>query len=118
MAEIVMVKARYYSFGRALGLPAGELEAVRLANNQNPEQGLNDVTLAWLQQKYNIVKHGPPTWRRLVEAVDDAAGGDNHKLARTIGSQHPIGICMCTYQEYNDNTYMHHVVYSYTTTVP
>ena len=47
MAEIVMVKARYYSFGRALGLPARELEAIRLANNQNPEQGLNDVTLAW-----------------------------------------------------------------------
>ena len=97
MTEVITIKARFYSFGRALGLPSTELDTIRSANSQNLEQGLNDVTLVWLHQKYNTQKYGSPTWQRLVEAVDDPAGGDNHALAKTIASHHPTGSFMYSY---------------------
>jgi len=35
-----------------------------------------------------VEKHGKPTWRRLVEAVQDQMGGNNPALARTIAREH------------------------------
>ena len=49
------------------------------------------MLLVWLKHSYNVDKHGPPTWRRLVEAVDKEAGGNNHALAEKIASNHPAG---------------------------
>ena len=91
MGEIIAIKARFYAIGRTLGLPPGELNAIRQSNTLDPEQGLNDIVLVWLHQKYNVERFGPPTWRRLVEAVDNPAGGNNHTLAITIASHHPAG---------------------------
>ena len=36
-------------------------------------------------------EYGPPTWRRLVQAIDSAAGGNDHNLAVRIALQHPVG---------------------------
>ena len=36
-----------------------------------------------------VDKFGKPTWRRLVMAVEGAAGGDNPALAETIATEHP-----------------------------
>ena len=36
-----------------------------------------------------IKKFGRPTWRRLVEAVEDHEGGNNRVLAETIAQHHP-----------------------------
>ena len=91
IAEIMTAKVRFYAIGRTLGLPAGELDSVRLSNTQDHEQQLNDIVLVWLRQKYNVEKFGSPTWRKLVEAIDNPAGGDNHKLAKTIALNHPVG---------------------------
>ena len=39
---------------------------------------------------YNQVERfGKPTWRRLVEAVKDPVGGNNHALAQKIAAEHP-----------------------------
>ena len=43
----------------------------------------------WLRQSYNIEKYGPPTWRKLVEAVGSPTGGNNRALAKGIASRHP-----------------------------
>lgn len=91
MAEVITINASYYAFGGVLGLSPNKLNTIKLECGQNSKQGLNDVTLAWLHQNYNTEKYGTPTWRRLVEAVDDPAGGDNHALAKTIASCHPAG---------------------------
>ena len=45
----------------------------------------------WLRHSYGVDKYGAPTWQRLVEAVDDEAGGNNHALAKKIASNHPAG---------------------------
>ena len=36
-----------------------------------------------------VKKFGKPTWKRLVEAVEDDVGGNNCALARTIARDHP-----------------------------
>ena len=37
-----------------------------------------------------VERFGEPTWRRLVEAVEDEVGGNNHSLAQKIARQHPV----------------------------
>jgi len=36
-----------------------------------------------------VERFGEPTWRRLVEAVEDHVGGNNFALAKTIAREHP-----------------------------
>ena len=60
-------------------------------NNPSESDGLEDVLLLWLNRQYDVKKHGPPTWRMLVEAVDKKDGGNNHDLAKEIASNHQIG---------------------------
>ena len=36
-----------------------------------------------------VERFGDPTWRRLVEAVQDKVGGDNLALAQAIARDHP-----------------------------
>ena len=46
------------------------------------------VLRKWLQKSYNYQRWGCPTWRMLVEAVGDPAGGNNLALAETIAKKH------------------------------
>ena len=90
--QAVNVHFCYYQLGTYLGLPQREVEGVRMTYNTNINQAFIEVLLAWLRQRYNVEKYGPPTWRRLVEAVDNPAGGNNHALAKTIADHHPVKV--------------------------
>ena len=90
----VHLKTCYYELGRELGLPPQELQDKPVGDP------LTGVLLAWLSQRYDTERYGVPTWRRLVEAVDNPAGGNNHELAKTIASKHPTGIYIILYQLY------------------
>ena len=83
------LKTYYYDLGIALGFPPQELTAIQNRTIGNPLAG---VLLAWLNQCHETERYGLPTWRRLVEAVDNPTGGNNHELAKTIASKHPAGI--------------------------
>ena len=83
--ELVSIKANYYQLGIGLGLPPGELLSIR-KGAQDIEQAFSEVLLAWLK---NVGSIGPPTWRRLVEAVDSPAGGNHPALAVSIAKKHP-----------------------------
>ena len=84
-SELVTVKANYYQLGIGLGLPPGELLAIR-KGTQDIEVAFSDVLLAWLRQRYNVDRFGPPTWRKLVEVVDSQT---NPALATDIAARHP-----------------------------
>ena len=84
------IVAEYYKLGIGLRLKPGELQAIRKSCGQDIDQAFTDVLLAWLRQRYDVVKYGPPTWRMLVKAVDSPAGGNNHALALTISHNHSI----------------------------
>lgn len=82
----------YYPLGRALRLSPEELESIRAKHldESDAEIALNDVVLLWLHhKKYNVERFGPPTWRKLVEAVNHPLGGRNYELARKIALNHP-----------------------------
>ena len=89
--EIHTIQSRYYNLGRSLNLKIQDLRKIR-DNNPRESDALEDVLLLWLEQKYNVAKHGPPTWRMLVEAASNKSGGDDHELANKIASNHPAGI--------------------------
>lgn len=85
---VIKLKGGYYQFGIGLGLPPHQLDTIRRRFPTDIDQAFAEVLLTWLKHCYNTEKHGPPTWQRLVEAVDSPAGGNNHALARTIAAHH------------------------------
>ena len=91
MKEVIQVKANYKAFGMMLGLSYPQLEDIQKSPLFIVDNGaaLTEVILTWLRQKYNTVKFGVPTWRRIVEAIDSEAGGNNHALAKEIATHHP-----------------------------
>ena len=88
--EVVSIKSTYYQFGIALGIPVGDLDAIRTAFHQVIDQAFDEVLLLWLRQRYDVEAHGHPTWRRLVEAVDSPNGGSNPALAIAIANRHTV----------------------------
>ena len=90
MEEVVSIQSTYFQLGRMLRLRDHDLKVIREAYT-NEVDALNDVLLLWLDQKYNVERFGPPTWRMLAEAVDKKTGGNNHYLAKEIASNHPAG---------------------------
>ena len=88
--EAIDIRADYKQFGIELGLPLREMDAVRKQHQHDIPQAFTEVLVTWLKQSYNVEKYGPPTWRKLVEAVDHPAGGNNHSLAKTIAERHPV----------------------------
>ena len=93
-SEVLSLTPDYFKFGIGLGLPLQELEKIRRNFVQNIDQPFTEVLLVWLRHRYDVERHGFPTWRRLVEAVDSPAGGNNHALAKAVASHHSKGILM------------------------
>ena len=88
--EVIDTRSTYYQLGVALGIPVAELDSIRAVFCQFVDQALREVLQVWLKQRYNVQRHGRPTWRRLVEAVDSSAGGHNPALAKDIAERHPM----------------------------
>ena len=82
---------RYYQLGIELGLPPKELNKIRKGLSLDVDQAFCDMLLVWLRHSYDVQKYGPPTWKRLVEAVASPSGGNNHGHAITIASNHSAG---------------------------
>ena len=79
------LSAEYYRLGIALNLKPSKLKAIQKQYPSDVQQAFDDVLYAWLRWKYHK-KHGPPTWRMLVKAVDKI----NPALAKTIATAHPL----------------------------
>ena len=80
--------AKYHGIGMSLGLSANELETIRHKFYYDPKLAMGEVISTWLRQSYDVERHGLPSWRRVVEAVDSGAGGCNYVLAKKIASKH------------------------------
>lgn len=86
---MVSIKAKYYQLGVELGLPPGELDAMKKEHHSDVDQAFSEVILKWLRRRYNVARFGCPTWKRLVEAVESPAGGNHSALAMDIALKHP-----------------------------
>ena len=64
---------------------------IKDATSQNlQEQCMDNDIHTWLRRAHNEKKHGPPTWKRLVEAIADNIGGKNPAYAEEIAKERPI----------------------------
>ena len=72
----------------ALGLRPAIADTIFATCYGNPKQCLREVIIKWLRKTYDVDRHGPPTWRTLVKAVSDKAGGNNPALAEEIAKEH------------------------------
>ena len=77
----------------ALRMMPSEEDAIASKYQGNPSDCLRAVMTKWLQKGYNYQEHGSPTWRMLVKAVADPAGGDNVALAEKIARNHQGKVC-------------------------
>ena len=85
---LIHTAAKYYGIGISLGLSADKLESIRLKSLGDPELAMGEVISTWLRQSYDFDTFGLPSWRKVVDAVDSRAGGNNYVLAREIASKY------------------------------
>ena len=86
--EVVGLAGSWSDMCLVLGLLPSDQSAIGAAHPGNPHKCLQAVLVKWLQKGYNYQKCGSPTWRMLVEAVGDPAGGNNVTLAEIIAKKH------------------------------
>ncbi len=63
---------------------------------------------SWLQKKYDVQKFGPPTWRMLVRAVVEDAGGKSPTLAEQIATKHPCELELLPCKQVNSDDWGDH----------
>ena len=80
--------SKWFQLSLALGLPPSLLSFIEKDQPDDMQACFRSSLLNWLQRNYNIEKHGLPTWRRLVEAVDSELGGNDQALASKIAKEH------------------------------
>ena len=97
--EVIGLAGRWSGVCLALGLLPSDQSAIAAAHCGYPHDCLQAVVVQWLQKGYEYQRFGSPTWRMLVEAVGDPAGGNNSALAETIAKKHP-GICLQNHTYY------------------
>ena len=87
--EVIDLAGRWSSLGLALRLLPSDLSAIAAAHPGDPYSCLQTVIVKWLQKCYIYQMFGPPTWKMLVKAVGNPAGGNNRTLAERIAKKHP-----------------------------
>ena len=73
----------------ALRLHPSDQSKIAVAHPGNLDECLQAVVVKWLQKGYNYQMRGFPSWRMLVGAVGNPAGGNNYTLAEAIAKRHP-----------------------------
>ena len=72
----------------ALGMPLSMLSSIRKDHAGDNTSCLHEGLSYWLLGKHSSEKNGPPTWKKLVDAVDSISGGAYHDLALKIAKDH------------------------------
>ena len=83
---------KWKGFGEALRLIPISLKNIEIRHKFDPEECLRTTLSEYLMKNYNYCKHGNPSWRKIVEAISDRAGGNNNALALRIAEHHSMAI--------------------------
>ena len=81
-------RAKWRNLCLILGISDDDLSAIEQKRSDGPDACLRDGLKSWLKEDYDTERHGPPTWRNLVDAVANSSGGDDHALALDIAEKH------------------------------
>lgn len=87
--EVVGLAGKWSKMTLALRLLPSDRDEIAAAHTGSPDECLEAVIVKWLRKCYNYQRFGSPTWKMLVKAVGDQAGGDDIALAEAIARNHP-----------------------------
>ena len=78
--------SKWKNIGLALRLTPDSLNTI--GAKENVTDCLLEVLIQWLKKTYNVKLFGEPSWKLLVKAVSDPAGGNDCALAEKIAQRH------------------------------
>ena len=87
--------SKWKDIGLALRLAPDSLNT--LSTKEDVTGCLREVLTQWLKKTYNVKRFGEPSWKLLVKAVSDQAGGNDRALAEKIAQNHQ-GILQIVYK--------------------
>ena len=88
LRHLCQLTARFYELGASLGLSNNTLEGIK-QDRMSKEDAMAKVISEWLNLNYNYERYGPPSYKALVDAVEDPFGGNSTALAEKIAKAHP-----------------------------
>ena len=89
--ELLDVAHNWKGVGMALRLKPALLHRIQADHPGDVKECLTEALTEWLNESYNTSRFGPPSWKLLVAAVADPAGGNNRALAEQIAQKYSIG---------------------------
>ena len=92
--------SKWRNIGLALRLTPNSLNTI--STKENVTDCLLEVLTQWLSKTYNVERFGEPSWKLLVKAVSDQAGGSDRALAETIARKHQGVVYVNRYMQPRD----------------
>ena len=86
--ELLDVAHNWEGVGMALRLKPALLNRIQANHPTDVIACLTKALTEWLNKSYNVARFGLPSWKLLVAAVADPAGGNDHALAERIAQKY------------------------------
>ena len=86
--EVLDLAINWMDVGLVLGLRHTDLKEISTTYRENPKKCLKEALAQWLKQKYDVDRNGLPTWKKMVEVVEDPIAGENPALATILARNH------------------------------
>ena len=90
--EVFDVAPKWRGFGVALRLSPISLKNIEIRHRFGSEECLRNTLSEYLMKNYKYEKHGNLSWKKIVEAISDRAGGNNNAQALRIAEYHSMAI--------------------------
>ena len=85
--SVIKCHEKWFNLCLALYVPYSKLAGIEMSHH-DPTTCLREGLAVWLKGDYSEDQHGPPSWRKLVAAVDKPSGGNHTALALEIAKNH------------------------------
>ena len=86
--ELLDVSHNWKGVGEALRLKPALLSRIQANHPTDVIACLTETLTEWLNKSYNTSRFGPPSWKLLVAAVANPAGGNDGALAEQIAQKY------------------------------
>ena len=86
--EMIPLASKWQDIALAMGIKQSDIDTIHSQYPRLPCDCLKAALGKWLKKGYNVEKRGPPTWKKVVEAVAHPAGGKDPAYAKKIAHNH------------------------------
>ena len=101
------------AIGTALRIKVSKLREIEKSNKDNYQACLRNTMVEFVNMNYDVKKHGEPTWRKIVRAVEHQAGGNNRAHAIVIAKDHLMSCKLCKYCRVGLSSALRHLAHTF-----